>query len=775
MSYFPARTVRQLAVALVCSNVHCALGGSADPMLLLAVWINDQPHHEVVSARRLADGTLAVTAQALRSWRLKPASVQAALQQGGHASYVRLADIEGLSYHVDDITQTLALQIQPSAFEHTSVGGHAVGADRQVLTPTLPGGFFNYDLYWQRNGDRESWGGLFEAGLFNAYGSGTMTGLWRDDARRQWVRLDTTWNVDMPARMQSLRLGDGISRAGSWGRSVRFGGVQWTSNFATQPGFIPFPLPALRGEAAVASTLDVYLDNARLLQGSVPAGPFDLSDVPVVTGQGELRVVVRDLLGRQSVISQPYYASPRLLKPGLRDFSYELGAIRKDYGWATARYGRLMAVATERLGMRSGFTRELRAEILDEQQTVGAGGAWLMPRVGTHPLGTLNVGMSASRGPDGTGSALSVGAERQGRSISFNLQAKRATRHFVQLGELLGASPRSTVTAGMSLPIGDGGFGASFTRHTTWQGDRHRLVTANYSRRIGRVGQIGIYALQSFAPDRQLTVGVMLTFSLDARTSLSSEFVRQDGEARNTVQVQRSLPAGNGWGFRALAGSDDHYLASVAVQTDRGTFSVEGADRFGQTGYRAGASGGIAFAGGGIFPSRRIDDSFAVVKVGDFANVRIYRENQEVARTDDNGLALVTRLRAYQRNTLGIEQRDLPIEAEIDVLELKLAPALRSGIFAAFPTRPGRGASLRLIDERGQPLPPGMVAWVDGSALTYPIGFDGRVFAAGLDADTPLHAGWTAGEPRCSVRIPLNHSIEPLAELGTFTCRRPTH
>jgi len=31
---------------------------------------------------------------------------------------------------------------------------------------------------------------------------------------------------------QTLRLGDGITRPGAWGQTVRFGGLQWGTNFA---------------------------------------------------------------------------------------------------------------------------------------------------------------------------------------------------------------------------------------------------------------------------------------------------------------------------------------------------------------------------------------------------------------------------------------------------------------------------------------------------------------------------------------------------------------
>src|SRR5205807_1753009 len=84
----------------------------------------------------------------------------------------------------------------------------------------------------------------------------------------------------------------------------------------------------------------------------VPSGPFTIQDLPVVTGGGDARIVVRDVLGRERVVYLPYYASPRLLQQGLHDFSYEIGAVRENFGITSADYGRFMSAATHRLGLQ---------------------------------------------------------------------------------------------------------------------------------------------------------------------------------------------------------------------------------------------------------------------------------------------------------------------------------------------------------------------------------------------------------------------------------------
>lgn len=736
--------------------------------LLLAVSINGLARAEAI-VLRLADGGLAVAERDLRAWRLH-APGAAVLRVDGVA-HVRLADLAGVEYRLDEASQTLLLMAPAAAFDPYAM---AWGEGRGVaLTPSRPGGFFNYDLNWQRDDGRSSQGGLFELGLFNAWGSGTATGLWQNGGSSpRWLRLDTIWNVDMPERMQSLRLGDAIGRGGGWGRSVRFGGVQWATNFATQPGFVAFPMPGLRGEAVLPSTLDVYLDNARLLRTTVPEGPFDLASVPAVTGGGELQLVVRDLLGRQQVITQPYYASPQLLRPGLHDFSWDLGLVREDYGLASNRYGRAMLVGSDRLGITSTFTRELRAEILADQQTVGAGGVWLLPALGGVQMGTLSLAAALSHGPDGADGLLALGAERQARrGIGYSLEAEYAGRDFVRLGQSAGDRPRLSLAARLSLPVAGSGLG--YLHRTTWQGDAQRLATANYSVGLGRFGHLGLSALQDLSGDSGLNVTLFWSVALDQRTSLGADLSRQDGRWRETATLQRNPPVGDGLGYRLLAGTDRRYQAGATVQAERGVLTAEAAANDGREAYRIGLSGGVAAAGGGLFQGRRVDDSFAVVKVADYGGVRVYRDNHEVTTTDAHGLALVSRLRAYEANPVGIEQADLPIDAEVDTLQVRVAPALRSGVVVAFPVRVSRSASFRLVDEAGQALPPGAVVRIEGDEeREFPVGYGGLVFVSGLAPANRLAAEW--GGRRCTFELVLAADAEPLPDLGSLTCKGAT-
>ena len=184
------------------------------------------------------------------------------------------------------------------------------------------GAYLDYD--WSYIDGYESYAsGLVAPTIFSRFGALHAQALYRGndlslvepELASPWIRLDTTFTRDDPERMRSLRLGDVISRPGPWGGALRIGGVQIASNFSTQPMFVTFPVPSMFGDARLPSSLDLYIDGRLRYQRDLAPGTFRIDDVPVVTGSGEMQMVVTDILGRERIYTQEFYASPELLRP----------------------------------------------------------------------------------------------------------------------------------------------------------------------------------------------------------------------------------------------------------------------------------------------------------------------------------------------------------------------------------------------------------------------------------------------------------------------------
>ena len=192
--------------------------------LLLQVDVNQQRLDEPVLVLRREDGTLLIAGEDLDRWRLRRPSTPPYEHEG--RLFYPSSDLPSLKLSLDERTQTLTISADPQAF----AGTVQALAGQRYPPPVLPqpGGFFNYTLSGTRIQDTTTRNGLFEAGFFSQHGVFTSSLVAPELTRSQgWLRLDSTYAVDYPAELVSVRLGDTITRPGTWGRAVRIGGAQY--------------------------------------------------------------------------------------------------------------------------------------------------------------------------------------------------------------------------------------------------------------------------------------------------------------------------------------------------------------------------------------------------------------------------------------------------------------------------------------------------------------------------------------------------------------------
>ncbi|MCP1732982.1 outer membrane usher protein FimD/PapC [Bradyrhizobium elkanii] len=339
---------------------------TAERSLQLNVVINESPVNLIGSFQLRSDGSLAASPQELREIGLIP--IDEAI---GSDSLVRLDRLPGVSYRVDEANQTVRISAPDAAR-----APHIVDVRPQTGGYVAPqrsyGGVLNYTLFAASDGafwrDLKSFQGLsgaFDGRVFSPYGTFSQSAIASTASPELGglTRLDSSWAYSDTESLITYRGGDTISGGLSWTRSVRLGGVQVQTNFALRPDLVTLPIPALSGSAAVPSTLDVYTQNVKTFTGSVPTGPFQVTNLPIATGAGTASVVLNDALGRQIVTTLPFYVSSQLLKEGLYDFSAELGFARRFYGIESNNYdARPVGSASLRYGLTNWLTLEGHAE-----------------------------------------------------------------------------------------------------------------------------------------------------------------------------------------------------------------------------------------------------------------------------------------------------------------------------------------------------------------------------------------------------------------------------
>lgn len=190
------------------------------------------------AARGSPAGGLAIARSHWEELHLRlPAGGQRQLDGEAHVLLARDGDWR---WRIDEATQTLVLDAPAAAFLGQRL--ELAAEMPRVTEPALWAPYLNYDAQVQtRQGSRTAADALWELGLMSPQGDLSSTQLSRRGGGM--TRLDTRWQRDDPQRLTRWRLGDSISHAGSWGRALRYGGVQWGTDFSLQPGFLSFPCP----------------------------------------------------------------------------------------------------------------------------------------------------------------------------------------------------------------------------------------------------------------------------------------------------------------------------------------------------------------------------------------------------------------------------------------------------------------------------------------------------------------------------------------------------
>ena len=758
---------------------------------LLEVDINEQRLEQTVLVLEDSEGMLYLLDADLKRWRMKEPSSNLRTDYDGQRFYP-LSALKQVKSLFDEPNLALILDVEPEAFivsTHQIQYGNLTLANRSGS-----GGFMNYDLYAINSTGVRQQSGQFELGYFNQFGVGTSNFFIQSlNGNNDSVRLDSTWTNDNPEKMQTLRLGDVISSPGTWGRAVRFGGVQFGRNFSTQPGFVTLPMQGVTGQAVLPSTVDVFINNALVSRQNVPPGPFSIMNLPIVTGAGQVQLVVRDLMGRQQVINQPFYASQALLKKGLESYSYDFGVIRENFGINSNDYNNWLGSINYRRGLTDSFTGEVHAEVQQSLQDVGFGGDYLIPKIGTlSSYVAASIGKTATNSLDlqtasliapvqpssnpNSGVLAKFGFDRFAQPWSFSGRIQLATSGFTQVGQpAFQTAPASQTSTNVSYTMGtSGSIGIAYIGQVNRELPNTSIVSVSYSISISKVGYFSISALRDLAGNSGTSLYSMLTIALDTSTSISvggqTSVAASNGNSNNlATTLQRNLPSGDGYGYLVQARSDNTGQASYSHQNSFGTYMVGVAQDQDSTAMRFNTTGGIAVLGGDLFFGRRIDQSFAVASIPDYPNVEILADNQPVARTNSNGNALIPRLRAYDRNTISIDPMNLPLDARVNAITVDAIPYYRSGVVLKFPIHRSYGATMTIQLENGSFMPVGSTVQIDQDSEIFTVGFDGEVYVAGLTSKNLLTA--TGRGKTCFFEFDYEVSTDPLPDLGVFICK----
>jgi outer membrane usher protein len=757
----------------------------AQAAVILNVVINGEPTNKF-GEFSMRDGILRAQRQALEDLGF----VLSGDVAGQDGELVVAAALPGAKLQIDHAAQTLHVTAQ-TQFLKAQHFNFDESRDTNIPSQSATGMVLDYDVIAASNAGRVLASGSFGFRAFSPLGvvsSDALVFVGRTISDTpSIIRLDTRYVYTDEENLRSYTVGDFITSGLGWSRPVRFGGARIAVDFQTRPDLITFPVPAVAGSVAVPSTVDVMINGSRIGTRDVQPGPFEVRQLPVVTGAGTISMTTTDALGRQVTTNTSFYASSNLLAPGLQTWALDVGATRRRWGRQSNNYGDIGAVATYRRGITPNVTVEGHAEATTGLFMAGSGAV-----LNIFNVATLNLSGAVSIVNGSAKPLVSITAQRISRTFSIGFSATLADRGFRDIAAMNGESyPYRQITANVGLPIGRRGSISAFFAATDRDASRipidpgtifglppifvpaahMRLATANYSRQFGNIA-FYVSGFRDFAAGggHGVVMGISLPFG--ARSSADANVGWGANGVAGQAQLSRTAVAVGDLGYRlyAAAGKPNHAFAEAEYIAPWATVRA-GADVIGSgTAYHAEVRGAVSFADGALFASNRIDDSFAIVDTHGAKGIRVLVENRFAGVTDGSGRLLVPSLRSFQSNNLSIDPMGAPIDSTLSITSARVRPRYRSGVVVDFPVTPSQAALLGLVDAAGKALPVGSVATLATTGVDAPVGFDGQASLMGLHLGQNSVSVVQPDGKDCIAHFSYQPVVNDIPTIGPVTC-----
>ncbi len=703
----------------------------------------------------------------------------------GGREYLSLKTVPGLRFEFVQARVTLNLEADPQLFPETVLDLGPVSG-RGVVYPRDNSFFLNYGVLGTREDGRSSLdyqaagevGVRFNDLLFFTNGLATK---FRGDKNE--VRLLSNVTYDRREELQRFIVGDFFGSSGDFGSSVPMAGLSVSKSFRLNPYLVRGPLPEVVGEVAVPSEVEVFVDGRRIRTLRVSPGEYRLENVfSGLLGVRDVKVVVRDIYGRERIQSFPFYFSSNALGPGLEEYSYNFGVLREDYGLRSNEYAGAAALAFHRLGINRFLTLGYTAELSDPVKNGGPNATLTGPR-----LGELSASLRLSDGDESGGIA---------GTILYNLTRPRWAvagfyRGFNRSYRAIGApvEPGIRYQTGATLSLTQPGWGTASVGYQTtapFEGEKRDTYTVGISPFFpdGRTSLLLTAAHSTGAfSDTVVSLSIYHTFGPGRDYRASAQTTQRDEGHVETLTLEKVRPIGEGLGF-ILRGESARFGAFDSTVFEPSFIYNAPAASFGARRFQSGGDGGPSFTevtlsgsivgvGGEVNLGRAVSDSFAIARVGDVPGARVYYNAQDMGRTDDRGQVVISELNSFLENQVSFQADDVPLNYTFRQNQIVISPPFRSGTLVDFGLQKIRPAIGYIELESGGKRAPAASVLVQlaGEGRGYEIATagDGGFYIDDL-APGVYRLSFEFQGSHCETQVSVQETSAELLDLGRISC-----
>lgn len=569
----------------------------------------------------------------------------------------------------------------------------------------------------------------------------------------------------LPSLKTQLTLGDFYTSSNTLNNntSIAIRGVQLASDDRMLPLSLQSYAPTITGYAKTNALVRVRQNQQVIMERSVPAGAFNITDLQTPGTGGTLNVDVIEANGEVRSFDLPYNNFIQTIRAKQYRYRVAAGNFRQN----TKSYDEKLINASFDYGVNDFISLSSSALISDHYQSYILGTA-LNTRLGGIAVegnyvktdlnqynnnldsylitARYNLALNHAK----TNINLNSSYYRNDQYYSFDEVMQKRYLSSTEFSPLFRGRPKSSNYIQLMQNLGPrlGAVSASFSQYKFWdQANEQKFYQVSYSNNYKNISYyIGMQHTENTKnnsdKDTQYFININIPFSFGRKNTnlrLSSE-VYPDNHSFNTHQIGIFGNLGEnqqlGYNFNYMGSKDKDLLTSALSYRANPVYlaSTYTTDFNHQRQYSLQAQGAIVAHRHGISLTNDLTDTYAIIHAKGLEGSSLYNGNN--IKIDRWGNAIIPYLNPYQYNSININPDTIPLNTEVNATQLQVVPKSNASILVDFKTSKTTKALIGLITYDGKMIPMGAQVKDPSNHIMSTVGQGQQIFVQNITQGT---------------------------------------
>lgn len=595
----------------------------------------------------------------------------------------------------------------------------------------------------------------------------------------QYINYENKLLRVIPNLKSQLTLGDFYTNTKSINSnsSIPIRGVQIASDERMLPISLQNFAPTVSGYAKSNALVRIRQNHQIILERTVPAGAFNITDLQTPGTGGTLNVDIIEANGEIRSFDIPYNNLVQTIRKGQYRYQVGIGNFRQN----SKTFDEKILNTSFDYGLNNLLTLNSSTLLSDHYQSyvfgtalnTQLGGIALEANVVSADLNQLNENVESylftlrySLALNNAQTFISVNGTKYGNDEYYSFDEVMQNRYIQKNSHAIALNNRAKSSYYLqftqNLGEGLGAISANYSKYQFWENTaNHNFYQFTYSNSFKAINYyFGIQHSQNdqFKSDKDtqyfVNINIPLTWkSKHSNLSLSSENYPENntfnsnkiglfGSLGENEQLTYNLNYTNNTNNDQLSSALSYRTSPIYLAS---TYTTDFKQ---QRQYSIQAQGAIVAHKYGVTLSNDLNDTFAIVHAKGLEGSRLASANN--TKIDRWGNAVIPYLNPYQYNSINLDPNSIPLSTDVNATQLQVVPKSNSSILVDFKASKTTKALIELI-HKDSPIPMGAQLKDESNHVIATVGQGQQVFMQNISSGH-YTVNWN-GDDSCQIIV----------------------